>query len=198
METPLSTVIRKNGRPTKLHPAVVDRILYSIRQGASYDLAAKSGGITRQCLYQWLASGETSPRDSVLRKFYEDFQEAVGVRAVSWLRAIDVAITKGNWIAAAWKLERCHPETYGRYIRKEISGPEGGPIENKNLNVNQIDVSKLTSEQIGQLEEILQVGSGGGKSRPAGEGPGTTDDEADSEGESAPADAGTATDREGA
>lgn len=34
-----------------------------------------------------------------------------------------------QWTAAAWLLERRHNQQFGRQIRQEISGPDGGPIQ---------------------------------------------------------------------
>lgn len=39
-----------------------------------------------------------------------------------------VIYTAGDWKAAAWMLERTHPQDFGPTQRTELSGPGGGPI----------------------------------------------------------------------
>ena len=58
----------KGGRPTKLTPAVQDRIIAAIRAGHFRESAARLAGISPATLYRWL-SAETEP--------YQAFQEAV-------------------------------------------------------------------------------------------------------------------------
>ena len=47
--------------------------------------------------------------------------------AQRWLNFIEKAAEAGEWQAAAWKLERRYPDTYGRKTRIEKTGPGGGP-----------------------------------------------------------------------
>ena len=51
-------------------------------------------------------------------------KKAEGQRLAAWLAVIEKAASEGElWQAAAWKLERLYPETYGRK-RLEVSGPQ--------------------------------------------------------------------------
>ena len=45
------------------------------------------------------------------------------------LGLIQKAAQDGTWQAAAWFLERRYPELYGRTVRTEVSGPQGGPVK---------------------------------------------------------------------
>lgn len=44
-------------------------------------------------------------------------------------QVVEEVMGEPQWTAAAWLLERTHNSQFGRQIRQEISGPEGGPIQ---------------------------------------------------------------------
>lgn len=94
-------------RPTKYTPETTKKITDAIRVGATYRLACDYGGITEETFSQW-------------RKRYPEFTEAIkeaeGAGAVGWLAKIEKAANEGAWQAAAWKLERRYPESYGRTV----------------------------------------------------------------------------------
>jgi transposase-like protein len=46
------------GRPSKLTPEVVDRVVQAVEAGASVGLAAAHAGIAQSTLFKWLADGE--------------------------------------------------------------------------------------------------------------------------------------------
>ncbi len=108
------------GRPTKYNPDRVKRILDAIRSGAAYVDAANYAGISYQTFNEW-------------RKEYPEFSDAVeeadGAAMVGLVATIRKAATEGKqWQAAAWLAERRHPDRYGRTVKTEVSGPEGGPV----------------------------------------------------------------------
>lgn len=44
-------------------------------------------------------------------------------------QTVEETIGEPAWQAAAWLLERRHTAQFGRQIRQEISGPDGGPVQ---------------------------------------------------------------------
>lgn len=94
-------------RPSKYKPETVKKITDAIRVGATYELACAFGGIHFDTFNEW-------------RKKYSEFSDAIkeaeGSAAIKWLALIDKAATEGTWQAAAWKLERRYPESYGRTV----------------------------------------------------------------------------------
>lgn len=59
--------------------------------------------------------------------------------------------SKKNWQAAAWWLERKHPEEFAIRQKLEHSGPNGGPIPTK----SEVDLSRLTDAQLVRLADAL-------------------------------------------
>lgn len=105
-------------RPSKFTTAIVDRLLKAIRLGATYDLAAKSAGISYQTFNEW-RQGRMFPKGTTAdqkREFVEAIEKAEGDAAVQWLAKIEKAASDGAWQAAAWKLERRYPKDYGRQV----------------------------------------------------------------------------------
>lgn len=109
-------------RRTKRTKATRERILKALRLGATYELAARYGGIHYDTLNEWRKDDP---------EFSEAIEKAEGDAATSWLERIETAANEGNWQAAAWKLERRYPESYGRreVTKHEHSGPNGGAIQ---------------------------------------------------------------------
>lgn len=95
----------KRGRKTKYTPETVGKIVQAIKLGATYKLACGYAGISHDTFYTWMS---TKP------EFSETIKEAEGAGAVELLARIKKEAAEGTWQAAAWILERRHPEDYGR------------------------------------------------------------------------------------
>jgi transposase-like protein len=131
-EASSSTEPARIGRPTKLTPDLKERIVGAIRSGAYNETAAAFAGIAESTFYAWLANAqkdrEANPEQGT---DFTEFQEAVekaqaeaeldklliiGKAARGQPTAEGVPGTPGSWQAAAWMLERKHPDRYGRRI----------------------------------------------------------------------------------
>lgn len=112
-------------RPEKLTPEVQKAIVTAIELGATYDLAARYAGITYQTFCNWMTAAETAKTGKFV-EFAEGVAEAEGRAVVGWLEKIEQAAGNGNWQAAAWKLERRYPHSYGRQVQElQHSGTVG-------------------------------------------------------------------------
>ena len=113
-------------RPTKLTPEVSDRVLQAIRAGNFQSTAARFAGIDPGAFHRWMRRGEREPRG-----IYGDFHDRVE-RALAEAEVRDIAMieraSQSHWQAAAWRLERMHPERWGRKERVEHTGQGGDPI----------------------------------------------------------------------
>ena len=115
------------GRPSKLTPETVQKICENIRLGLRYNDAALAAGISYDTFYSWRKKGEAAKSGK-----YTEFLKAVkraeaeGERALvariqkaaqdEYNKETGDLISRGQWTAAAWILERRHREKWGRQL----------------------------------------------------------------------------------
>lgn len=94
----------ESGRSDDFNEVAERRILESVREGSTLQMAARSAGISPRTLRRW-------------RDRYPDFDRKVQrAKAEAGERALGViqeAADKGDWRAASWWLEKRFPEQYG-------------------------------------------------------------------------------------
>jgi hypothetical protein len=106
---------------------VKEKFLTALAKGASYCIACGYAGISYNTLRRWMKAAEaiadlfeeqieTHP-DRVYFDFYCDVRRVESYAALKWLEKIDEA-SQFHWQAAAWKLERRHPNDYGRVVNE--------------------------------------------------------------------------------
>lgn len=108
----------KGGARGKYAPAVVETICKALELGETYKYACIAAGITFETFNEWRS---TKPEFSAA---IEKAQAAFRRRN---LERIEKAASRG-WLAAAWLLERRHPEDWGRRT-VEVTGANGGAIQ---------------------------------------------------------------------
>lgn len=130
------------GRQTLLTPALQERIVGAIRSGAYNETAAAYANIAEKTFYNWLTRGREDaeagiePEDSIHLQFLQAIEKAQADAEIENLLVVrGAAIGKPSkegvpgeaqdWKAAAWYLERKHPDRYGRRI-VQIPDPQGG------------------------------------------------------------------------
>ena len=112
------------GRRSKLTPEVQKKICDYIRIGLTYERAALAAGISVATFYNWKARGEKARSGK-----YFDFLDALH-RAEAEGEARHVAIIANEGPAGSkWILARRHPERWALIEKREISGPDGAPIQ---------------------------------------------------------------------
>jgi hypothetical protein len=122
---PRTTSKGLRGRPPKYSPAMLQRICEGIRLGLSYQRAAEGAGIHAATLRDWIQHDEQGD----LR--FAGVASAIATARAEGEQQLLVTIKTAaadDWRAAAWILERRHPEHYARMERREVSGPDGGPL----------------------------------------------------------------------
>lgn len=168
------------GRPTKFTPDRTQKIIDALRGGNYRSTACQYAGINYQTFLNWLtiAKGPDAPPEYV--DFLEAVEKAEADAEVARVALIAKAsqdvmdedgelVAKGSWQAAAWHLERSHPERWGRReaSKVEISGPDGGPISvQAALGVDQESISGLlmslaSRQRDEQVAELMESQSDG-------------------------------------
>jgi hypothetical protein len=157
---------RKIGR---YRAEVVLRLCVAIGLGATYRLACMYAGISESTFYSWRKQtpgrlrfpDQMTPELVNLRgktaglKFDEIIGFFEGEAVVKWLAKIEKEASEGSWQAAAWKLERRHPEDYGRrVIDQRITGGDGGAVE---AEVTQVREPRLDLLSADELEFLLSI-----------------------------------------
>lgn len=96
----------KPGGGTKFTPLTRQRLLEALERGLTINLACQTAGVSHDSFQRWRAKDAS---------FASELKEAEGRRADRWLAFIEAAAPR-HWGAAAWLLERCHPQEYGRHL----------------------------------------------------------------------------------
>ncbi|MDR3606246.1 MAG: hypothetical protein P4M08_02570 [Oligoflexia bacterium] len=115
----------------KLTEELIDKLAVVIRHGAYIETAAAFCGVHKDSLYRWLKMAASDEATELHHKLNDALKRAMAEAEVRDLSVINKAAQEGIWQAAAWRLERKHPERWGRQARLEVqhSGVEGQPIE---------------------------------------------------------------------
>jgi hypothetical protein len=137
-----------NTAALKFDEDVAERILTALRAGAYIETAANHAGLSRSGFYKWMKKGRAG--EEPYATFVADVDQALATAELTDWAFIGKAREK-EWTAAAWRLERRHPERYGRRTRVD-----------SNVNVTAtpfLDYSKYTPEQLRTLVELLRIGA---------------------------------------
>ena len=132
-----STVRNKAGRPTKKTPARCKAILKGIESGWPYVVACASAGTTYESFSTWCRTDEHFAAQVAMA-------EAVAIRTN--LELIQDAARDKIWPAAAWLLERRHPELFSR---PEV---QLNLIQQTNVNTQGANGHNLESVIVSDLE----------------------------------------------
>lgn len=104
----------------KYTPEVVEAICVSIRDGCTQKDAALAAGISEETFYEWIKSKP---------EFSESLKKADGEMVRSAVGCIRKAAESGQWTAAAWLLERRHPQNFGHRTVLSNDAEQGGRLK---------------------------------------------------------------------
>ena len=105
----------------------VEKLLNGLRLGMTRRAASASAGFSKTTFYRMLENDEDGTLGTAIEK-----AEAEAEATYTGIIAQATADPK-NWTAAAWWLERRHPQDYGKKDRIEMTGKDGGPIEHHDV-----------------------------------------------------------------
>lgn len=112
----------------KLTEEVKERLCEAFSKGATTVLACCYAGVAPSSFYTWIKLAENQlenhedgqPEDEYL-EFYKRLKKTEATAALDLLDCIEAAAKRGQWQAAAWKLERRYPDDYGRSAKEKSS-----------------------------------------------------------------------------
>jgi transposase len=135
------------GRPTLLTEAISARIVAVMRAGGYPDVAAQVAGVSRKTFGIWLKRGEptgTDPDDAPFRRLREAV-EAAQAEGEARNVAIIARAAMENWQAAAWLLERQHPERWARISQRPVEEPAAPGPSDPFAEVDELAARRRTS-----------------------------------------------------
>lgn len=154
----MSTKGRPRKRPLPTDPGIAERICESLIAGNS---------ITKTCeppdmpsvhdVYVEMARNESFRND--IARARELQQEAVIDSTVDMADAAtveDVNVVKLRIWARQWRAAKLAPKKYGERIVQELTGKDGGPIEQR--VTTGVDWSKYDRDELKALEALLEKG----------------------------------------
>ena len=143
------------GRPTKRTSECQDAIIEALTRGYTRKASAAFGGVAYSTMREW---------EKAFPEFSDALEKAEGIAQNNLIDKIVEAANRGSittrpdgtvieaagaWQAAAWVLERRWPTDYARREKVEMSGPDGGPIDTR-------DVSALQDHEKAALADAIR------------------------------------------
>lgn len=119
---------KRTGRPSKLTPDLMAKVLDALRAGNYIETACAYAGIGTTTYYRWMEQAEDDKADDIYREFRDAVAQARAESEVRNVALVQRAANEGTWQASAWFLERSYPRRWGRHDRHEVTGADGGPV----------------------------------------------------------------------
>ena len=135
----------KGGRPTKLTPAVQNRIIAAIKAGHFRESAARLGGISAPTLYRWLSADEEP---------YLGFQMAIETAEAELEEAVLEVVTNRipeDARLALTFLAKRFPERWGS--RGSSVTDDGRPVEASDASVSHLNVLVINQRHLDEAAE---------------------------------------------
>jgi len=136
---------------SKFTPETRDKILLAIRAGSYVETAAAYAGIGKSTLHEWLKRG-ANEKAGDFRDFSLAVEQAIAQADVRDITIIANAAQKGIWQAAAWRLERKHPQQWARRHVLQVGSEDGM------LKTQEIDLANLSDRELNDLDRLLRKG----------------------------------------
>jgi len=132
-----NTRVHPIGRPPKLTNEMIEKIADLVAAGKPITLAANLAGISESTIYRWLALGKKKGSEKIYKDLVERVSEACEFSEIEAQQVLRQASMKeSNWRAAAWILERRHPEKYGKRVALDENREANSNSSKKKSNSN--------------------------------------------------------------
>jgi hypothetical protein len=135
-------------RPTKLNDSVREKLCQAVAAGCTLKDAAALAEISTSSLARYREQDPTLA--AALRV-------AQGQAAVACVLILRKAAQEGDWRAAAWWLERRHPEEWGRRTQRVLTDQGAGRIRIEEQEEQQQVVRVMTLDELRTIREIYKA-----------------------------------------
>ena len=152
---------KRQGRPSKMTPAIRKGIVAAITTGAPIEHCAGSLGVSRSVVYDWLARGQADEAHGKPTEFAAFFRDIARARAEWWVATYGkISLGEEGWKGRAWLAERLDRNRLAPPTnRQEITGAGGGAIKIEPMTV------RLPVEVDHRGLPILAAGASGASSK---------------------------------
>lgn len=114
---------------------VINTMKEAFQKGATIEIACGCAGIDESLYYKWQKKADAG--DKKYCHIFQEFKKARSAGNMIWLEAIDQAVFRGVWQAAAWKLERIRPDDYGANVGMREMNHKMDKLLNKEKSDNE-------------------------------------------------------------
>ena len=135
-------------RPTKLTLEIQERLIEALSDGNHIETSCEFAGIEASTYYRWMDWGKKGRKEFV--EFCKSIQSAIARAEIASVSRIRFAEER-DWKAAAWMLERRHPERWANTQRVKIE------VEKELEKTLTALEAKLPPEVYSQLLETLST-----------------------------------------
>lgn len=154
----ISVVRKSKSRKRKITEDELRDLMIVLETGGTYRLACDASGFPYKTLMEWFDDVDQKEEESEYYHVVKLIRKARPKLAYKALEIIEKAALR-DWKAAAWQLTNLYPEDVGPRKAIEVSGPNGGPIEQYSTiedarELLRKDLENLTDEQ---LQDIIDV-----------------------------------------
>lgn len=105
-------------------------LLKLLRSGVPVTHACAAVGVSDVTFYKWIKNGKEGKTGQYV-EFYNDVQKAKADAVTRNVALIQKAAQGGTWQAAAWYLERCHANEFGKHETQRLEHSGGVSINLK-------------------------------------------------------------------
>ena len=155
----------------KLTPKVIDNLCTAIGLGGTLEVACDYAEVSPASFFKWKKRAENhyslmeelgmvdpAPDEEIYVHMLERVIKARGDFAVGSLGMIQQAAASGIWTAAAWKLERLYPASYGRHVtvQSHITGSLSAATGQEDGQRTDGTPTSHSDEEIIKIAQVLQ------------------------------------------
>ncbi|MBT9143650.1 MAG: hypothetical protein DDT29_02058 [Dehalococcoidia bacterium] len=126
----------------KLTLKLQESICHKIKLGCTRKYAAVASGICERTFFNWMAKGEEHSQ-GIFVHFLQAIKKAEAEAVASYEVELRKLAHKGNPIAIIFYLQNRASEVWKDRRLMEHSGPTGGPIEVRTLDLSSLSVKEL-------------------------------------------------------